>query len=431
MKRRKMLAGALIAGCLGFTGTLQGCDGGASVPDPGYDPEAPTDAAVQSNNALALQMYRQLAAEGDEADNLLFSPTSISAALMLTYEGSRNQTQAEFETVLSLDGEDRVAAHQAYAGMLGRLSGEKKPYELTVANALWGEQTMPFRNEFIETLRAHYAASFESVDFKNDFENQRKRINGWVEERTNERIKDLLPEDSLDDMTRLVLANAIYFKAKWAVEFEEYATRDTVFHLTLNPDAGAKTVEVPMMRLSMEWLGHADFDGYDALQLHYKSRDLSMVVLLPDKKDGLPALEKKLSPALIDETVTGLEAKPVNLWLPKWETTRDYDLIPALKAMGMKGAFKAATADFTGVSDSAEADDLYISGVFHKAFIAVDEVGTEAAAATAVVLAEESAAFADKPVEFRADHPFVYLIRDNRTGAILFMGRVTNPASGS
>jgi serpin B len=422
---------SLIAAVSLSAGTLVGCGGSdANLPavtpvsNPSFDKDAPTDLAVSSNNSLSVALYQQLNKQDKQIGNLFFSPMSVSAALMLTYEGARNQTKAEFEKVLSLEGADPLASHKAYAGVLGRLAAEDKPYKLAVANALWGEKTMPLRNEFLETVREHYAASFESVDFRHDFENQRKRINTWVSDRTKNRINDLLPEGALDDMTRLVLVNAIYFKSPWAIEFYEGMTKEMPFHVSND-----KHVDVPMMRHSAEYFAYADFEGYDALQMQYKRGDLSMVVLLPDEKDGLSTLEAKLSATMIDRTIAGLKGEAVNVWLPKWETKQDYDLIPSLKGMGMTGAFDASTADFTGLTDSAAGERLKISGVFHKAFIAVDEEGTEAAAATAVVVAEESAALPpEKVYDFKCDHPFVYLIRDNRTGAILFMGRVTDPS---
>lgn len=432
--------GALLTAACLLAAPLIGCSDGGDrnvdlstiqpVKNPGFDPKAPTESAVQSNNGFAIDLYRQLA-ESKEADsNLLFSPVSISAALMLTYEGAKGETQAEFEQVLSLQDTDRLAAHKGYAGVLGRLSGDKQPYELSVANAVWTEQTLPLRDGFVDTLQSHYEAGFESVDFKGDYENQRKRINAWVSDRTHDRINDLLPERSLDDLTRLVLVNAIYFKAEWAMQFEEGSTQDQPFYLLpKQADAAGEKVSVPMMSQGMEHFRHADFDGYDALTLPYDRHDLAMVILLPDEKGGLAALEKRLSTEMIDATVSKMDRTLVNVWLPKWEMTLDYDLIPALKALGMTKAFKSDEADFTGISDSAEAERLYISKAFHKAFIAVDEAGTEAAAATAVVLAEESAFVPQsKPIDFRADHPFIYLIRDQRTGAILFIGRVTDPS---
>lgn len=436
MTRRTMLLLSALAGLCLTPAQLLGGDRGASAEEakktpmktPAFDPDVPTDLAVRSNNALAVDLYKQFAEQGGDADNLFFSPISVSAALMLTYEGARGQTQGEFEKVLSLeDADGRLASHKSYAGVLGRLNGQDKPYELSPANAVWVERTLPLRDAFVDTLKKHYQAGFESVDFKNDFEKQRQRINGWVEDRTRERIKDLIPKDTLDAMTRLVLVNAIYFKAPWAMPFDEGMTEKQVFHL--HPAANAdesKTVSVQMMRQSRERFQYAVMDGYDALKMYYKEGDLSMVVLLPDESAGLPALEKKLTGELIDNTLKQMKRGMVNLYLPRWETTQDYDLKPALKALGMSDAF-TEEANFTGISDSAEAEKLYISDVLHKAFIAVDEEGTEAAAATAVIIAELSASI-DDPFEFRCDHPFIYLIRDERTGAILFLGRVTDPS---
>jgi len=442
MTRRTMLLLSALAGLCLTPAQLLGSDRGASAEEakitpmktPAFDPDVPTDLAVQSNNALAIDLYRQFAEQGGDTDNLFFSPISVSAALMLTYEGARGETQGEFEKVLSLqDADGKFASHKSYAGVLGRLDGQDKPYELSPANAVWVERTLPLRDEFVGTLKKHYQAGFESVDFKNEAEKNRQRINGWVEDRTHDRIKDLLPDGSLDAMTRLVLVNAIYFKAPWASQFSERATQDAPFHLLPAGNADEKqadenkAVTVPMMRQFRERFYHADLDGYDALKMFYESGDLSMVVLLPDERAGLPALEKKLTGELIDNTVKKLKPELVNLTLPKWETTQDYDLKPALSALGMNLAFDGQRADFTGISDSAEAGELYISKAVHKAFIAVDEEGTEAAAATAIAIATFSAPVGD-PVEFRCNHPFIYLIRDERTGAILFMGRVTDPS---
>lgn len=401
-------------------------------PDPpDFDPDTPVDLAVQGNNALAVDLYRTLVSQGEAGDNLFFSPVSVSAALMLTYEGSRGETQAEFEQVLGLSEAERADAHDAYAGVLGRLSGQDRPYELSVANGLWGEQTMPFREGLLDTLGEHYEAGFASVDFVNDSETHRVQINDWVSSRTQDRINNLLPPRSVNPDTRLVLVNALYFKAEWMLMFEERATRDEDFYLISGDrDVESQSVGVPMMRQSMERFRYGSFEGYEALEMWYEGRDLSMLVLLPDESDGLADLEAELSADLIDQTIAGLSYETINrLRLPKWEMTLEYDLVPALRELGMDRAFVRGQADFTGLSDSAEAEDLFISGVFHKAFIAVDEAGTEAAAATAVVIEAESAVLPpEDPIEFIADHPFVYLIRDNRTGAILFMGRVTDPS---
>lgn len=402
------------------------------VADPSYDPDVSTDLAVQSNNGLAVALYRELAKQGGAGDNLFFSPMSVSAALMLTYEGSRGDTQAAFEKILMLDSADnRLDAHKSYAGVLGRLTAdENAPYELSIANALWAEQTMPLSDSFIQTLQTHYAASLESVDFKGDADNQRNRINAWVSDRTRDRINDLLPEGSVNGMTRVVLANAMYFKGPWTHEFKKRHTQDAAFYLLPDSAGGdAKEVSVPMMRHYPTGFRYAEMDGYAALSLPYKKGDLSMVVLLPDDRAGLPALEGKLDTEMLSNTFASMKYEKVHVWLPKWETTQDYSLVEALEAMGMAVGFDQTAANFSGMNDSSGNGDLFISDVFHKAFIAVDEAGTEAAAATAVIMERKSESREEvKIYKFRADHPFVYIIRDERTGAILFMGRVTDPS---
>ena len=404
----------------------------AEADEPGQD--WGSQVVTQGNNALAINLYRELVAGGEANDNVFFSPLSISAALSLTYEGSRGETLAEFEHILGIPTDavgdwGRPQYHAAMGGVLNGLDGEDKPFELSVANALWGEQSMPFRPAFVETLDANYDAGLELVDFKSEPDAQRERINAWVADRTHDRIQDLMPEGSVDPLTRLVLVNAIYFKAQWDNTFYDGATQDDSFYRL--PDAAGEATEpatVPMMRHGQERFSFGDFEGYDALELPYKGRELSMVVLLPDERDGLTSLEENLSPELIEQTFAGMAHQSCNVWLPKWEMTLDYDLIPALKELGMQRAFDARLADFSGITDSAEGEGLAITGVFHKAFIAVDEDGTEAAAATALAVGLASAAPPQRVVDFRADHPFIYLIRDNRTGAILFMGRVTDPS---
>lgn len=392
-----------------------------------------TQVVARGSNGLAVNIYRELAGQA-EGDNVFFSPLSISAALSLTYEGAVGDTMREFEHVLGIPSDTpgdwgRPQYHQAMSQALGLLDGADKPYELSVANALYGEQTMPFNPRFVAELDEHYDAGLELVDFKGRPDAQRERINQWVAERTHDRIQGLMPEGSVDPLTRLVLVNALYFKARWANTFSERATQDAAFYL-LPDEAGPAepSVQVPLMRHHEERFAYGDFDGYDALELRYQGRDLSMLVLLPDTRDGLAALEAQLSHEMIAQTLEGMSVQTANVWLPKWEMTLDYDLIPVLQALGMERAFDAERADFRGICDSAEGEELYITGVFHKAFIAVDEAGTEAAAATAVAVGALSAAPPREVVDFRADHPFVYFIRDNRSGVILFMGRVTDPS---
>lgn len=399
--------------------------------------ETQEQAVVHGNNELAIQLYRELLASGDADANVFFSPMSVSTALMLAYEGARGQTEAEFRQVLALPEHfretelDKPGYHRGWQRIIDRYNqGEIRPYELAVANGLWGEKTMPFRNEFVDALGAHYGAPLETVDFRGDAENQRQAINAWVSDQTRDRINDLLPAGSIDESTRLVLVNAIYFKAAWAEEFSERMTTDQPFNLL--PAAGeeaGKTVDVPLMHQRETSFNYADLGAYDALELPYQYGQFSMIVLLPDEADGLADLEGKLSAQQLAEDLGKMQRETVNLWLPKWKMTLDYDLVPSLKAMGLTKAFAPGEADFTGISDSAAGRDLYISAVVHKAFIAVDEEGTEAAAATAIGIVALSAPLPpEKVIDFRVDRPFVYLIRDNQSGAILFMGRVTDPS---
>ncbi|MFI4859718.1 MAG: serpin family protein [Phycisphaerales bacterium JB063] len=417
------------AALLGAIAMNLSCDA-SGVEEPAPDDAWGTQLVTEGNNALAIRLYRELVAGGGEADNVFFSPMSIAAALSLTYEGARGETRMEFEHMLGVSSDigdwGRPQYHRAMGGLLASFNGDDEPYELAVANALWGEQSMPFAPAFTQTLDAHYDAGLELVDFKADAEAQRTRINDWVADRTHDRIQGLMPEGSVDALTRLVLVNAIYFKAQWANTFAERATQDGTFYLA--GDAEGDSVDVPLMRHREERFRVGTFDGYDALQLNYQGGDLSMVVLLPDTVDGIGELEARLTPELIAQTIDALAYQTTNVWLPKWEMTLDYDLIPALKAMGMERAFDPGRADFTGISDSADGESIYITGAFHKAFIAVDENGTEAAAATGFAAGVASAPPPQAVFDFRADHPFVYLIRDNRSGAILFMGRVTDPS---
>ncbi|MDH3582905.1 MAG: serpin family protein, partial [Phycisphaerae bacterium] len=290
--------------------------------------------------------------------------------------------------------------------------------ELAVANALWGEKTMPFKPAFLAAMNRHYGAGLFPSDFTGNAEAERKRINQWVEKQTRDKIKDVLPRGVIDNMTRLVLTNAIYFKGDWQTQFKESMTRPQPF----NTGEG-KSVQVPLMFLPRGRFPYHQNKDVQLLELPYRGEDLSMLVLLPTKSPGgLAGLEKKLSSKQLAGWIAGARRQPVNVFLPRFKLETQYDLKPPLKALGMKDAFVYGRADFTGLSES---EKLYISAVLHKAFVEVNEEGTEAAAATAVVVATKSA----KPriPTFRADRPFVFLIRDRSSGSILFLGRVTNP----
>jgi serpin B len=368
------------------------------------------------NNRFALDLYGKLAA--DEEGNLFFSPASISTALAMTYAGAEGATEKEMAETLHFELPEKQL-HDAYKGWRSLLNtgGKKRGYELNIANRLWGQQGFGFRQEFLNTTDDRYGAKLAEVDYIRKTEESRVRINDWVEKETAGRIKDLIPRGVLDDMTRLVLTNAIYFKGDWTAPFDPKLTKKAPFHTS-----ATSKVEAPLM-YRKDHFGFREMDDLKVLELPYgKDKHLSMIVLLPKEKDGLAALEKKLSAKNLKEWTTGLRSADVKVWLPKFQTTSQFQMKDVLASLGMKTAFDPNRADFSGMSTS---DKLSISQVVHKAFVEVNEKGTEAAAATGVVIGVTSAP-AVQP-EFRADHPFVFVIRDNRTEGVLFLGRIVDP----
>ena len=378
--------------------------------------------ATQSNNQFAFDLYAQLVEAGEAHDNLFFSPISITAALTLTYEGAAGNTQEQFEQLLHLGGVERAGYHAALAELLGELSGEDAPYDLTVANSLWGERTTPFRDTFLETLNTHYDAGFQAVDFIGDPEAQRDRINSWVEEQTNDKIVDLIPEGAIDNLTRLVLANAIYFNAAWQFPFNERLTENATFQIgPRNADISFPLpTEARMMLLPNQRLRYADLDGVDVLELPYEGRDLSMLIILPDDMNDF---EPQLSADRLSYLVSQLDYAQVRVRIPSWEMRQSTNLNDPLQQLGLTDAFDFNRANFSRLTDSH--NDFAITDAMHQAYIRVDEEGTEAAAATAIAIGARS--LPPEPVDFTADSPFVYVIRHNETGTVLFIGRMFNP----
>lgn len=370
-------------------------------------------AVVQGNTQFACELYGKLAAaEG----NLFFSPYSISNALAMTYGGARGNTAKEMAATMNFDGPPDQF-HASFGELVRRIQSEdkKRKYQLRIANRLWGQKDFGFVPEFIASSAKNYGAGLEEVDFMGSTEEARQAINAWVEKQTQDKIKELLKPRILNDLTRLVLTNAIYFKAAWIDPFDAKQTKPGDFLAN-----GVKKVSVPMMRQSQRTLF---FDGgtFAAVELPYEQRDLSMIVFLPKKADGLAAFEKQLTADNLAKWHAKLKDHQVDIRLPKFKTTAEFRLDKVLQDMGMRDAFDENKADFTGLSSMK---GLCITAVVHKAFIDVNEAGTEAAAATAVAVGLTSA---PPPATFHADHPFVYLIRDNKTGSVLFMGRVVNP----
>ena len=310
-------------------------------------------------------------------------------------------------------------AFQRVAGLL-KPRGEKPGYQLSVANALWGQEGYKFLDPFLHITQTHYDGGLRPVNFGAS-EAARKRINTWVEEQTHGKIQDLIPKGLLDSLTRLVLTNAIYFKGDWLSQFDKKQTKDEPFTL-----GDGKTVQAPMMHQTAKF-GYMETPLFQAVELPYVGRDLSMTIFLPRARDGLPALEKALTAAKLAQWLRGTRRpRKVILSMPKFKMNCNVPLNTVLQAMGMRDAFVPGKANFDGMNGGTE--DLYIKAVLHKAFVDVNEEGTEAAAATAVVVTARSAMRPRPPVVFKADHPFLFVIRHRPTGSLLFMGRVADPA---
>jgi serpin B len=364
---------------------------------------------VQGNTAFALDLYARLA---ETEGNLFVSPYSISTALGMTYGGARGATADEMAKTLHFTL-DQKRLHPAFAELTRTLNGHGLPrdYQLHVANALWPARGMSLKPDFLKLVKDHYGSRIRAVDFAEAREEARQQINRWVEMQTNDKVKELLHKDDLNADVRLVLTNAIYFQAAWRSPFDKEDTRPADFHVAAN-----RTVKAEMMR-QMGKFKYFSNDALEALELPYEGGELALLVLLPHKEDGLAQLEKALTPKDLEAWVGKLKAEMVDVQLPKFKVASRFSLGDQLQALGMKQAFSSG-ADFSGMAG----ERLMIAKVIHQAYIDLNEEGTEAAGATAVLFGRGSA-----EVKFRADHPFVFLIRDTRTGSILFLGRVTEP----
>jgi serpin B len=375
---------------------------------------------VEGNSAFAFELYQTL--KGKDG-NLFYSPYSISLALAMTYAGARGETAEQMaETLRFLLDQDNLhpAFNSVDAELASRGEGAQgkdgEGFRLNIVNAIWGQKDYEFLPAFLDVLAENYGAGLRMLDFISEAEKSRVTINDWVSDQTEGRIKDLIPRGAIDALTRLVLTNAIYFNAAWEFPFNENVTANSPFY-----PLDGEQVTVPMMRQT-ESFGYADGKGYQAVELPYDGGELSMVILLPEA-DQFQAFEAGLQAQRVSDIISGLRPTQVALTMPKFEFDSQFELGDTLAAMGMPIAF-SGEADFSGMTGGP---DLYISQVIHKAFVSVDEAGTEAAAATAVIM--RATAMPSQPVEVTLDRPFIFLIRDIDTGAILFVGRVLNPGA--
>ncbi|MFN4197138.1 MAG: serpin family protein [Caldimicrobium sp.] len=382
--------------------------------------KANVDSIVEANNKFAFDLYLNLSKE-TKTENIFFSPFSISTALAMTYEGARGKTAEEMEKVLYFP-KDNQTRRNGFLELITEINKENKKYQLHTANALWVEKTYNLLKEYLEIIDRYYKGKATKVGFINPYEREQSRlmINKWVEDKTNGKIKDLIKPNMLSGGASLVLTNAIYFKGNWQVKFDKSATKEEDFNITPK-----EKIKVQMMRITGKnppKFNYAETEDLQVLEMPYEGDELSMLILLPKK--SINDVEETITYQKIKELKGKLEKVPVEVYIPKFKFESGVILNELLENMGMSTAFIDLLADFSGINGYK---DLYIDKAIHKAFIDVNEEGTEAAAATAIIMGRKSLSFT-KPVIFRADRPFMFIIQHNKTGAILFIGRVYKPS---
>jgi serpin B len=373
-----------------------------------------------SSNAFGIEAYGHLRATGG---NLAFSPAGLSIALTMTWAGARGETAAQMRRALYIDRPPATVL--PLTRWLSDSLAAAGPVVVGIANRLFGDKSVSFSPSFLETASADAGAALEPVDFRGAPEAARAIINDWVALQTERRIQNLVPSGGVDEWTRLALVNALYFLGDWQSPFEAEGTQPRPFYLS-----ATRSADVPTMRQCRHVL-YARAEGGSAVDLAYKGGRFAMLLVLPDARDGIEALEQSLTQQALDGLVASLSMVEVDILLPRFvvDPAESIALADLLKAIGMPLAFDREHADFTGMADPADPrEKLSIGNVFHKAFVKVDEKGTEAAAASVVMaMALGAAARSEPPIEFRADHPFLFFIRERQTGLVVFMGRVADP----
>ncbi len=417
-----VLASAISFGLLGCSQTASGQILQSDKPrntSPAVD-RTDLEALVSGDSAFAFGLYQ---VQRQAGGNFFFSPYSISEALAMAYAGARGDTEKSMAKALNFTlTQERL--HPAFNSLdlqlkqrsQGAKGKDGQGFRLHVVNAIWGQKDYQFLGQFLDVLAQNYGAGLRILDFINETEQSRIAINSWVSDQTEQKIKDLIPPGALDRLTRLVLTNAIYFNAAWQYPFKESATSNGPFFLLNGSD-----VIVPMMKQT-ESFRYAEGANYQVVELPYDGQELSMVVVVPTAGQ-FEAFEKSLGAQVVKAIVAKLEKRPVALTMPKFEYESSFGLKKALTTLGMGVAF-TSDADFSGMNGKR---DLFIQDVLHKAFVSVDEAGTEAAAATAVIVGVTS--IPAQPVEVKIDRPFIFMIRDIPTGSTMFVGRVLNPTA--
>lgn len=374
---------------------------------------------VQGNQAFAFELYRAITA--GEPGNLIYSPYSISLAFSMVYAGARGETEAQMAHILRyLPQQAQHPAFNALDQHLSSLGQETEPdeftgqaFQLNIANAVWGQQGYPFEGDYLDTLAQYYGAGLRVVDFTREAEAARQAINAWIEQQTQARIREMVPPGVIDALTRLVLVNAIYFKASWLYPFEETATQDGPFTLL-----DGSQVNLPLMLRETARIDYLAGDGYQAALLPYTGSAMDMLVILPDS-DRFASVEAELSADYLARIRQAASEHDVRLVMPQLDFESDLDLKELLMGMGMTAPFE--DADFSGITAGS---GLFISDALHKANITVDEKGTEAAAATVIAMQESAL----ERAELTLDRSFIFAILERETGSLLFLGRVVNPA---
>ncbi len=368
---------------------------------------------IESNNKFTFELFSMVA---DEQKNIFLSPFSVSAALAMTYEGARGKTRKEMSEVLHFP-ENAKEINESYKELISKTQKTKNPeyYLFNIANSVWAQKDFNFLHSYFETVKSYYDAQIEGVDFRTakDREIAVKKINDWTAKKTKNKIKNLLDNSSVDGDTKMVLVNAVYFLAQWDKKFNEKATQKDIFY-TLN---GKTQKEFMYVNNRMKY---AETDKFKMVEIPYKGKRASMIIVLPEKSYDFSLFEKEFGYDDFKNLYEKSEYKNIKLAVPKFKTEYKTDLAETLYSAGMKHAF-TNRADFSGMTCKKE---LRIDKVIHQTFINIDESGTEAAAATAVIMKRITSVNPSGAIEFKADRPFLYFIKDNTTGSILFMGKL-------